>query len=136
MNWSNATVISDDDTDWNNGDSYSPIIVTDNNGNIHVVWYDSVAIDSLNMTKIFYRAVDETTLQWIPSLSQSSYNISEQIGIDAVHPAISVEPDLEIVHVVWGSWFKIGFYSLVFDFTSFKLLYPNPVPFKPFEIQN
>ncbi|NVM03954.1 MAG: VCBS repeat-containing protein [Candidatus Helarchaeota archaeon] len=38
--WSNATVISDDYTGWNNGSSQSPRIITDKNGNIHVVWTD------------------------------------------------------------------------------------------------
>ncbi|NVM01828.1 MAG: hypothetical protein HWN67_05810, partial [Candidatus Helarchaeota archaeon] len=37
MGWSNATVISDDITGWNDCRSEQPSIVTDNNGNIHVV---------------------------------------------------------------------------------------------------
>ncbi len=39
--WSNATVISDDGTNWNDGTSYDPSIAIDNNGNVHVAWGDT-----------------------------------------------------------------------------------------------
>ncbi len=38
--WSNATVISDDYTGWNDGNSYHSSIAVDDNGNIHVTWDD------------------------------------------------------------------------------------------------
>lgn len=38
--WANATVLSDDDTDWNQESSYSPVIAVDGAGTVHVVWYD------------------------------------------------------------------------------------------------
>lgn len=38
--WSNATIISDDTTNWNNETSYFPKIGIDFADNIHVVWYD------------------------------------------------------------------------------------------------
>ncbi|TKJ21769.1 MAG: hypothetical protein CEE43_08755 [Promethearchaeota archaeon Loki_b32] len=40
--WSNATVISDGfgGVYWNDGNSERPSIAVDNNGNVHVVWYD------------------------------------------------------------------------------------------------
>ncbi len=38
--WSNATVISDDETLWNDGASYYPSIAIDASGSIHVVWFD------------------------------------------------------------------------------------------------
>ncbi len=38
--WSNAIVISDDWTNWNNGNSGEPSIAIDSQDNIHVVWSD------------------------------------------------------------------------------------------------
>ncbi|MHA1383334.1 MAG: hypothetical protein ACTSR3_06215 [Candidatus Helarchaeota archaeon] len=38
--WSNATVVSDDSTKWNNGHSWNPSIAVDNDGNVYVVWQD------------------------------------------------------------------------------------------------
>ena len=54
--WSNATVISDGfgGTYWNDGDSFSPSIATDNNGNIHVVWGDDTAGPWGNDMEIMY----------------------------------------------------------------------------------
>ena len=40
VGWSNATVISDDATLWNTGNSFKPAIAVDGTGNVHVVWYD------------------------------------------------------------------------------------------------
>ena len=40
LGWSNATIISDDETGWNNGYSTNPSIVADTSGNVHVVWDD------------------------------------------------------------------------------------------------
>lgn len=39
--WSNATLISDDNTDWNTGSSNLPLIAVDSLGSLHVVWTDS-----------------------------------------------------------------------------------------------
>ncbi len=39
--WSNATVISDDSTGWNNGISINPSIAVNGSGILHVVWADS-----------------------------------------------------------------------------------------------
>ncbi len=41
VGWSNATVISDDITLWNDDNSVQPSIAVDNSGNIHVVWMDN-----------------------------------------------------------------------------------------------
>jgi hypothetical protein len=40
--WSNITVVSDgfNGTYWNDGHSYSPDIITDYNGNVHIIWAD------------------------------------------------------------------------------------------------
>ncbi|MFX0135281.1 MAG: hypothetical protein ACFFDN_16675, partial [Candidatus Hodarchaeota archaeon] len=39
--WSNATVISDDITGWNDGQSDIPSIAVEDNGILHVVWWDA-----------------------------------------------------------------------------------------------
>lgn len=38
--WSNITIISDDSTNWNTDSSADPDIISDSNGNLHVVWKD------------------------------------------------------------------------------------------------
>jgi hypothetical protein len=38
--WSNATVISDDATGWNNAQSSGSFIAVDGSGNVHVAWQD------------------------------------------------------------------------------------------------
>ncbi|MBY9007634.1 MAG: hypothetical protein KGD63_12865 [Candidatus Lokiarchaeota archaeon] len=40
LNWSKAMVISDDDTNWNNDDSFRSSINIDISNNIHIVWQD------------------------------------------------------------------------------------------------
>ncbi|MBN1215369.1 MAG: hypothetical protein JXA99_07975 [Candidatus Lokiarchaeota archaeon] len=40
IGWSNITILSDNETNWNNDNSVSPKIALDTSGKIHVVWLD------------------------------------------------------------------------------------------------
>ena len=52
--WSNATVISDDGMNWNDGSSGGPSIAFDHSGNLHIVWEDSTDGIWGNDTEIMY----------------------------------------------------------------------------------
>ncbi|MFW9823514.1 MAG: hypothetical protein ACFFE4_11290, partial [Candidatus Thorarchaeota archaeon] len=68
--WSNITVISDGYNDvwgWNDDTCYSPKIVADNSGNLHVIWegYSSgIWKDSMDDAEIMYVNYSIVTGQW------------------------------------------------------------------------
>ncbi|MBN1216910.1 MAG: winged helix-turn-helix transcriptional regulator [Candidatus Lokiarchaeota archaeon] len=60
VGWSNVTVISDDLTNWNNGDSFDPNIAIDSSGIIHVAWNDDTDGAWGNDTEIMYATYSES----------------------------------------------------------------------------
>ncbi|MFX0139176.1 MAG: sialidase family protein, partial [Candidatus Hodarchaeota archaeon] len=102
--WSNATVISDDYTGWNNDYSYQPEITIDNNGNLHVVWYDNTDGEWGTDEEIMY--VNYTASGW----SNASV-ISDVYGWNnnySLNPSIVSDSNGNI-HIMWqdrtaGEW--------------------------------
>ncbi len=102
--WSNATVISDDSTGWNDGNSFSPSITTDENGNIHVVWRDDTNGEWGTDEEIMY--TNCTTAGW-----SNATVISDVFGWndgDSLNPCIATDLN-GYVHVAWqdytvGEW--------------------------------
>ncbi len=103
--WSNVTVISDDYTGWNDDSSRRPRIAVDNNGNIHVVWYDSTNGEYGNDIEIMY--VNYTAAGWsnatVISDDYTGWNVH-----NSLNPDIAVDNNGN-VHVVWyddtdGEW--------------------------------
>ncbi|MHA1300744.1 MAG: hypothetical protein ACTSO9_15110 [Candidatus Helarchaeota archaeon] len=104
-NWSNATVISDDNTGWNDGTSTNPDITIDQYGNIHVVWYDTTDGAWGTDTEIFY-TVYTPSEGWSNATCISSINGWNDDNSEA--PSIAVDINGNI-HVVWeddtdGEW--------------------------------
>ncbi|MHA1299026.1 MAG: sialidase family protein [Candidatus Helarchaeota archaeon] len=95
--WSNATVISDDSTGWNTGDSYYPSIAVDNNGIVHVVWYDGTDGAWGNDIEIMY--ANNTGSGWSNATVISDDSTGWNTG-GSVNPSITVDNN-GIVHVVW-----------------------------------
>ncbi|MBD3230066.1 MAG: hypothetical protein GF329_17945 [Candidatus Lokiarchaeota archaeon] len=98
--WSNATVISDDFTNWNTGASYDPDIAIGTDDAIHVVWHDHTDSPSEwgNDTEIMYTKYSQTTKKWsnVTAISavggwNDGYTEDAKIGIDKDNN----------VHVVW-----------------------------------
>ncbi|HEX9973273.1 MAG TPA: T9SS type A sorting domain-containing protein [bacterium] len=87
-------------------------------GKLHLVWYDSTSTDSSIMAMIMYRAVDETLGVWNPPLSSTPSILSENCGMDGVHPAVSVGYS-EVAHVVWEHWQQDRFHSFLIAPYSF-----------------
>ncbi len=103
--WSNATVISDDNTGWNNDDSYNPDIAIDNNGVIHVVWYDYTDGEWETDEEIFY--ANCTTTGWSNATCISDDYTLWNDGASRF-PIIAIDNN-EYLHVVWhdltnGEW--------------------------------
>ncbi len=98
--WSNAIVISDDSTQWNDGNSTRPKIVIDNNDNIHVVWQDET--DSFaewgTDTEIMY--VNYTIGKGWTNATVISDNTNNWNDGESINPSIAVDNN-ENVHVVW-----------------------------------
>ncbi len=98
--WSNATVISDDITGWNNGGSYAPSIATDTNGNIHVVWTEDTDGEWGTDEEIMY--VNNTGTGWT-NVTLISDDITNWNDGHSEYPDIAVDKN-GIVHVVWHDW--------------------------------
>ncbi|MBD3216356.1 MAG: hypothetical protein GF311_27330 [Candidatus Lokiarchaeota archaeon] len=104
--WSNATVISDDATNWNTGSSYSPSIVADTEDNLHVVWHDE--------TDGWWG--DDTEIMYCNYVSSTGWSNASIISDDFTNwnnkwsgkPSIAID-STDYVHVSWydlsdGSW--------------------------------
>ena len=103
--WSNATVISDDIINWNDGRSSYPSLAVDINGTIHVVWNDDT--DGIWGTdeEIMYIANNGTGWSDIMVISDDGTNWNDG---DSYNPSIAVD-ETDKVHVVWddttdGAW--------------------------------
>ncbi len=102
--WSNATVISDDSSDWNDGSSWRPSIATDNNNGIHVVWEDYTDGEWGTDSEIMY--VRYTSVGW-----SNATCISDLYGwndLSSVYASIATD-NYRRVHIVWqddtdGEW--------------------------------
>ncbi|MFX1452430.1 MAG: hypothetical protein ACFFCM_16440 [Promethearchaeota archaeon] len=102
--WSNATVISDDGTDWNNESSYSPNIAVDNNNNLHVVWVDDTDGEWGSDIEIMY--ANYTAAGWSNATVIS--DIYEWNNDESSDPDIAIDKN-NVIHVVWldhtnGEW--------------------------------
>ena len=100
--WSNATVISDgfNNSYWNDGNSYNPAIVIDNNDGVHVIWYDGT--DGIWGTdyEIMY-ATYTTALGWSNvTVISDGYDGSYWNDDNSYHPTIAIDSTHK-VHVVW-----------------------------------
>ncbi|MHA1385560.1 MAG: hypothetical protein ACTSR3_17535 [Candidatus Helarchaeota archaeon] len=103
--WSNATVISDKDPWWNDGGSYNPSMAVDNNGVIHVVWYDGTDGAWGNDNEIMY--ANCTGSGWSNATLISDKDPWWNNG-DSYEPSVAVD-NIGTVHVVWmdetdGAW--------------------------------
>ncbi len=103
--WSNATVISDDETLWNDGNSYAPDIAISENGDIHVVWWDTTVGEWGSDSEIMY--TKNTTSGWSNAsvISDDETNWNDQ---SSIFPRIDTDNKSK-VHVVWydytvGEW--------------------------------
>ncbi|MHA1299099.1 MAG: hypothetical protein ACTSO9_06600 [Candidatus Helarchaeota archaeon] len=103
--WSKATVISDSRPPWNNDNSYNPSMAIDNNGVIHVVWYDETAGAWGTDYEIMY--ISYTASGWSNATVISDDSTGWNTG-DSYYPSIAVDNN-GIIHVAWtdntaGSW--------------------------------
>ncbi len=107
--WSNATVISDDETGWNGGYSYNPSIAVDVLGVVHVVWGDNTA-------GAWGGGAGDTEIMYCNYTSASGWSNATVISDDdngwnignSYNPSIAVD-GLNNLHVVWqddtdGDW--------------------------------
>jgi len=111
VGWSNATVISDDITHWNDGDSLNPAIVVDNSNVIHVVWDD-------NSEGIWTHLTDDKEILYTNYTNGLGWSNASVIsdGLNGIYwntkssnfPGITID-SLENLHLVWqdyteGDW--------------------------------
>ncbi len=103
--WSNATVISDDVTGWNNQSSSNPSITFDGIGNIHVVWEDSTDGEWGIDTEIMYTKYTGAGWSNATVISDDATGWNDDVS---KNPDIAIDGDGN-VHVVWqddtdGEW--------------------------------
>ncbi len=96
--WSNATVISDDETFWNDGDSSNPSIAVDGVGTIHVVWQDSTVGPWGTDMGIIYCSYSGST-GWSNATVISDDDSAWNTGM-SVTPSIAMDENNDL-HVVW-----------------------------------
>ncbi|MFX0133096.1 MAG: hypothetical protein ACFFDN_05560 [Candidatus Hodarchaeota archaeon] len=93
--WSNATAISDL-YGWNDGDSRAPRVTVDNDGKVHVVWYDYTEGKWGSDVEIMY--VNYTADGWSNATAISDiYGWNDDFSRD---PSVAVDSSGN-VHVVW-----------------------------------
>ncbi len=95
--WSNATVISDDYTEWNDGSSFGASFVVDGIGNVHVVWCDATNGEWGNDYEIMY--ANYTASGWSNATVISDDYTGWNDG-DSCDPSIAMD-DSGNLHVVW-----------------------------------
>ncbi len=94
--WSNMSVISDDNTLWNDGSSLVPNIAMENTGNIHVVWSDTTNGEWGTDQEIMYSFIGDIEYPNIASVSRYpsapgnldtvniTVHITDNVGVDTV----------------------------------------------------
>jgi hypothetical protein len=104
--WSNATIISDDETLWNDGNSYTPDLAIDGSNNIHVVWYDNTngtwGIDQ-EIMYCYYTDAQGWSNATVISDDETLWN-----NYESMIPSIAID-STDTAHVVWhddtnGTW--------------------------------
>ena len=99
IGWSNATVISDDDTGWNTGISECPDLDIDQNGKIHVVWQDGTGGSWGSDIEILYTS-SSNGFTWSDVSCVSKGDSSNWNNDWSFDPSISVD-NIGNIHVVW-----------------------------------
>ncbi|NVM27996.1 MAG: TIR domain-containing protein [Candidatus Helarchaeota archaeon] len=89
--WSNTTIISTESTSW----SISASLEVEQNGNIHIAWQDSTALDGNTDYDIFYKNYTAATGTW-----SNTTVISTESSSGARNPALVVGAD-GTIHVAW-----------------------------------
>jgi hypothetical protein len=119
ISWTNATVISDDNTNSYTGTCYSPTIAIDSLGNIHVAWEDTSDQWPGTDTEIVYCQY-EVGVGWssISVVSDDSSNWNNGYSYD---PAIAVDIN-NTAHVVWCDYTN-GVWG-----TDTEIMYSPPLP--------
>ncbi|MFX0037043.1 MAG: hypothetical protein ACFE9I_15540 [Candidatus Hermodarchaeota archaeon] len=103
--WSNVTILSDGWNNvwgWNNESSEDPAIVTDNSGNVHVVWQDRTLgpwTGGIDDNEIMYVNYSVASGQWsnITIISDTSTGWNDDQSAD---PDIDIDSNGNI-HVIW-----------------------------------
>ncbi len=93
--WSNAIVISDDYTLWNNGTSYHPDIAIDNNNKLHVIWTDRSIFRNQYFLNMYTSSEDGIT--WTNATIMSEYNLFPRSVTN--YPVIAAD-NYGTIHVV------------------------------------
>ena len=106
LDYTNATVISDDGTNWNVGSSNNPAIVVGIDGKAHVVWQDSTdGLWGTDSEIMYASSIDGIT--WTNATAISD-DISLWNDDSSFNPDIAIDKNNQI-HVVWydytdGAW--------------------------------
>jgi hypothetical protein len=120
--WSNATVLSDDHTQWNTGDSSKPAIAVGANGSLHVVWTDRTDGPWGTDTEIMY-AHYSPGVGWSAPLvisdDETHWNTGDSWDSDVVTDAAGN------VHVVWADY-TLGAWGG--GLTDAEIMYANYTP--------
>ena len=106
IGWSNVTVISDDVTLWNNGNSLYPKINIDPNNNLHVVWQDHTVGLWGSDTEIMYASYNQS-IGW-SNVTVISDDVTFWNNGSSDLPEIAIDSN-DIIHVIWqdstiGTW--------------------------------
>jgi len=96
--WSNATVISDDINDWNNGSSWESAIGVDGLDNIHVIWRDATEGAWGNDEEIMY--CNFTSVGGWSNATVISDDATTWNNAGSTNPALAID-NSNIIHVVW-----------------------------------
>jgi len=134
LTYANVTILSDNETDWNDDQCFDPNIAIDNNGTIHVVWHDDAdgpwKDDPDYDEEIFYRSYKE-------GIGWSSASVVSDNGA-FLNTNLSRGPDIAIdnngkIHVVWydlthGSWSN-GYHEteIMYSSSTDGILWSNTV---------
>ncbi len=122
--WSNATVISDDENHWNNGDSVVPKIVINSNDKIHVIWQDDTEgiwgggyhtdIELMDVSSL-----DGITWSNATVISDGYSGFYWKTGIIR-HHAITVDNNNNNIYVIWTHSDSIGDSTTTDMFVTYK----------------
>jgi len=100
--WSNATLISDgyDSSYWNVGNSYHPVIATDSNDKVYVVWYDYTYGMWGTDGEILYATYTTATGWSNATLISDGYSGVYWNDDNSFYPTIAIDSN-NAVHVAW-----------------------------------
>ena len=109
IGWSNPIVISDNGGWWNNNYSAHPEIAIDNNGAIHVVWWDQTWGIWGKDIEIMYVNYSVATGWSNVTVISDGYGGSYWNQGDSLMPAIAIDNESNTIHIVWedstnGAW--------------------------------